>query len=232
MQANTEPLTLLNECDEDVATAMRQAAERAEAMRERESMMDHGRPTSSAATARQHVQGAKAIDPMQDPASIAASFRRERDVSLLQSAAERAAMRRDPLDLWIAKQFLHPGEMRKTLARWYYRVRSFGLAHVWGFADDESLARRNSACSTCTFRVTESVGRGRQSEYCQAENGGRGCGCPKHWAWVPGTLAYKRRLRNFRCPIGKFGSPVGWYRLTWLMLYAVVLASIAGVIFG
>jgi hypothetical protein len=40
--------------------------------------------------------------------------------------------------------------------------------------------------------------------FCEGDNGGRGCKCPKSLWWPCAWLGYKLRLGAFGCPIGKF----------------------------
>lgn len=79
----------------------------------------------------------------------------------------------------------------------YTWPRGFLLSHRLGWVSRETGERRRAYCDACPFR--EVVG-GR--EYCRAERGGVGCGCPQTPAWTWGTLTYKRRLRAWPCPRG------------------------------
>lgn len=83
----------------------------------------------------------------------------------------------------------------------YVWPRGFVLAHRLGWVSRAEGRRRLEVhCASCRARVLRD---GR--EYCRAERGGRGCGCPESAAWPVGTLAYKRRLRAWACPRGLFG---------------------------
>jgi len=93
--------------------------------------------------------------------------------------------------------------MKKTLTILHVAlqaVASFAWAHALLFVGPRTRAERLQACTWCDWRdVVNGI------DYCRAENDGRGCTCPKSKAWPLGGLGYKTALRNWVCPIGRFG---------------------------
>ncbi len=84
--------------------------------------------------------------------------------------------------------------------RSYEKVTSFLWAHRWLWVWGRSLAARAGHCADCPHRKPR-WGR----DYCTAEGGIRGCGCWKTWWWPLAGLVYKRRLRGWPCPLGRWG---------------------------
>lgn len=79
----------------------------------------------------------------------------------------------------------------------YTAPRGFLWAHILGPVSwVTAQIRAEVHCNPCPDR---------QGDYCGAEHGGRGCSCPRRGWWPFGKLRWKRRLRNWLCPRGRWG---------------------------
>ncbi|MEK6675991.1 MAG: hypothetical protein AABZ47_10100, partial [Planctomycetota bacterium] len=99
---------------------------------------------------------------------------------------------------------------------WLYRsATSIVLVHALAWVGKKTRAQRREACRLCPMRQAwnpqeyeyiapdqASVGK---NDFCVGVNQGCGCGCPKTPLWPPSRLRYKLWLRNFGCPLRKFG---------------------------
>ena len=88
------------------------------------------------------------------------------------------------------------------LSRAYGMVTGFVLAHALGYLilDKKTLRIRREHCNSCDRRR-----RGRDGQFhCYGFTGGH-CDCGEYRWWPFGRLAYRQRLRNAVCPIGRFG---------------------------
>lgn len=87
--------------------------------------------------------------------------------------------------LWIARA-------AQWLAIWYYKARSFVVAHLGGSVRKHELRAREKKCAACRFRQSKDG-----EHYCGP------CGCGEHRL---ARLKWKRRLALWVCPIGEYSA--------------------------
>lgn len=85
--------------------------------------------------------------------------------------------------------------------RVYTLATSFALAHALLFVGPGAYRARQAICGGCTYRKIDDRGVAR----CYGAHEGTGCGCLELPWWFFSRLGWKLSLRNFRCPLERFG---------------------------
>lgn len=104
------------------------------------------------------------------------------------------------------------GQFCAQVPRVYHKVSTFLWTHVLLVVGKKTRRIRRAHCATCTYcryddgtdffgPWFERVGQA----HCFGRNRGEGCGCWMTWWWFFARLWWMLALRNFVCPVGKFG---------------------------
>ncbi len=91
---------------------------------------------------------------------------------------------------WISRGLIRVSYIAYGAAVWYYKGRSFILAHVGGPVGRNEARARKAKCDACRFRQVKN-----DDDYCGA------CGCGYHRF---ARLAWKRWLALWKCPVGAY----------------------------
>lgn len=136
-------------------------------------------------------------------------YQTEESARPMQAAEpEREAVRKLPVvvpwvPFWVrllrygTAQITTPGRLVRWLNYWWrfpFRVASFLWAVTGPDVTDDERLERNVECDVCPSRYVALTRDGEPHDHCGK------CGCP---TWFLSRLAFKNRLRRWRCPLHK-----------------------------